>query len=420
MPTSQLRTPALSPREREVAALVAEGLTNRQIAERLFISERTVDGHLEHLREKLGVSSRAQVATWFVSQSQTAGPSIAAPPTARRHPNRAVMASAVAALLVLVTFAGVVTLRLRTPTAPPVPTRTAPPVGTLDSVWQTNGDEHPFSFPGPIALGPDEKIYVLDLGHDSVQKLETTTGAYDTSWGGLGTANGQFITYCPTGGSCPPACPGFCRALGAIAVDRDGQVWVLDYTGRVQVFDQAGRRLSVWGEQGTGPGELGGAGFQPEGIAFDSQGNVFITDGVRVQKFTSVGLYVSQIGKAASPSALAIDSHDNVYVAEGVAGGRILKYDKAGRLRLTIPATAFLGPEWLATDGNDDLWVLENPGTYLKKFDPEGHLLREWNLVGFSLNWALAVAADGEVFVTDLPGGDSPKSGGRLSKITLH
>ena len=55
---------ALTRREREVAALVAEGLTNRDIAQRLFISERTADGHLEHIREKLGFSSRAQIAAW--------------------------------------------------------------------------------------------------------------------------------------------------------------------------------------------------------------------------------------------------------------------------------------------------------------------------------------------------------------------
>src|SRR5205809_3410627 len=56
----------LSPREREVAAMVAEGLTNREIAARLFISERTADGHLEHIREKLGVNTRAQVTAWVV------------------------------------------------------------------------------------------------------------------------------------------------------------------------------------------------------------------------------------------------------------------------------------------------------------------------------------------------------------------
>lgn len=54
----------LSRREAEVAVLVAEGLTNRAIAGRLFISERTVDGHVAHILEKLGLNARAQVAAW--------------------------------------------------------------------------------------------------------------------------------------------------------------------------------------------------------------------------------------------------------------------------------------------------------------------------------------------------------------------
>lgn len=44
----------LSRREREVAVLVARGLTNKEIAGRLFISERTAEGHVEQIRGKLG------------------------------------------------------------------------------------------------------------------------------------------------------------------------------------------------------------------------------------------------------------------------------------------------------------------------------------------------------------------------------
>jgi predicted ATPase/DNA-binding CsgD family transcriptional regulator/Flp pilus assembly protein TadD len=54
----------LSDREREVACLVAKGLTNRQIANRLSISTRTVDTHLENIRTKLDLRSRAQIAIW--------------------------------------------------------------------------------------------------------------------------------------------------------------------------------------------------------------------------------------------------------------------------------------------------------------------------------------------------------------------
>ena len=57
----------LSKREREVVAMVAAGMTNRQIADRLFIAERTAEGHVERIRNKLGVRSRTEVATWAVS-----------------------------------------------------------------------------------------------------------------------------------------------------------------------------------------------------------------------------------------------------------------------------------------------------------------------------------------------------------------
>ncbi|QNE22917.1 AAA family ATPase [Kribbella qitaiheensis] len=54
----------LSPREAEVAGLVAEGLTNRQIAERLVISDRTAQNHVQHILTKLGFANRSQIATW--------------------------------------------------------------------------------------------------------------------------------------------------------------------------------------------------------------------------------------------------------------------------------------------------------------------------------------------------------------------
>ncbi len=59
----------LTPRESEVARLIAEGLSNRAIAERLVISVRTVDGHVERMLAKLEVGSRTQIATWMLSQA---------------------------------------------------------------------------------------------------------------------------------------------------------------------------------------------------------------------------------------------------------------------------------------------------------------------------------------------------------------
>ncbi|SEB37398.1 non-specific serine/threonine protein kinase [Rhodococcus jostii] len=58
----------LTKREQEVALLVTEGLTNRAIAARLVISQRTAQGHVEHVLTKLGFTSRAQIAAWVVEQ----------------------------------------------------------------------------------------------------------------------------------------------------------------------------------------------------------------------------------------------------------------------------------------------------------------------------------------------------------------
>jgi DNA-binding CsgD family transcriptional regulator len=57
----------LSPRGAEIARLVAEGLTNREIGARLFISERTVESHVRTVLNTLGFTSRAQIASWVAA-----------------------------------------------------------------------------------------------------------------------------------------------------------------------------------------------------------------------------------------------------------------------------------------------------------------------------------------------------------------
>jgi DNA-binding CsgD family transcriptional regulator len=57
-------TSVLSRREREVAELVAQGMTNAEIADRLTITVRTAEGHVEHIRNKLGFHSRVQIGAW--------------------------------------------------------------------------------------------------------------------------------------------------------------------------------------------------------------------------------------------------------------------------------------------------------------------------------------------------------------------
>ncbi|MFC4604371.1 ATP-binding protein [Rhodococcus kronopolitis] len=62
--------PNLTRRERQVADLVAQGLTNKAIAEQLVISPRTAQGHVEHVLTKLGFTSRSQIAAWTVERTR--------------------------------------------------------------------------------------------------------------------------------------------------------------------------------------------------------------------------------------------------------------------------------------------------------------------------------------------------------------
>ncbi|HLY21341.1 MAG TPA: LuxR C-terminal-related transcriptional regulator [bacterium] len=67
-PAAVKRGDHLTARERQVAALIAQGLTNREISASLAIAERTVDAHVEHILDKLGFNTRTRIAAWAVEQ----------------------------------------------------------------------------------------------------------------------------------------------------------------------------------------------------------------------------------------------------------------------------------------------------------------------------------------------------------------
>lgn len=64
----QVAAPSLTRREREVSRLVKEGLSNKEIALKLFLSERTIEGHVASICNKLGFHSRVQIAAWVAQQ----------------------------------------------------------------------------------------------------------------------------------------------------------------------------------------------------------------------------------------------------------------------------------------------------------------------------------------------------------------
>jgi DNA-binding CsgD family transcriptional regulator len=222
----ELGKAVLSRREREVAALVAEGLTNKEIADRLFISERTADGHLEHIREKLGVNSRAQVAAWFVAQSQSTG---AAPTAPRVHDRRATslrLALAAATLAVVTLIAAVAVSWQRTPTAPTGPTITTVAGSTREfgvARGGYSGDYGPATSaqlhrPVGIAVDPRGNLYVADM--NQVIRRVDVQGTIATLAGG-GTS--RFVE----GGDGPTTSIG---PVMSVAVTHEGVVYFANGT----------------------------------------------------------------------------------------------------------------------------------------------------------------------------------------------
>jgi DNA-binding NarL/FixJ family response regulator len=70
MPRESRAIDALSDRELEVVGLVARGLTNKDIAQTLFLSVRTIEAHLRSIYGKLGVRSRTEAVLWAVTQQR--------------------------------------------------------------------------------------------------------------------------------------------------------------------------------------------------------------------------------------------------------------------------------------------------------------------------------------------------------------
>lgn len=82
------RTEPLTPRERDVAALLAQGRTNRQIGEALVISERTATVHVQHILAKLDLHSRWQVADWLAAHAAHPSSAQGAEGGGRRSPTK--------------------------------------------------------------------------------------------------------------------------------------------------------------------------------------------------------------------------------------------------------------------------------------------------------------------------------------------
>lgn len=327
-------------------------MTNRDIAKKLFISERTVDGHLEHLREKLAVNTRAQIATWVVRQetavpgtiAQTAAPTQPAPPPPRRLMAKPQIWVATA-LLLAVLAAGVGLLRL---TAQPEPTiRTIAGGIPLDSIkgGGYSGDGYlaisaQLSRPSDVVVAANGIVYIADYGNNVVRRV---------------AADGTISSY--TGDSSQPlATDGEIASSvsfgnpGSLALDPGGNLYILtDLAGMLEVWkvrlDRVINRVVSIGPTTSTELYKTPAG----GLVVAGDGTLYIADrlGNRVWKFANgaktpyagtggEGKFSGEGGAAVDaslywPTGLALDQQGNLYIADTL-NDRIREVDKRGAI----------------------------------------------------------------------------------------
>lgn len=334
--------PALSRREREVAALVAEGLTNREIAQRLYVSERTVDAHLEHIREKLGVNARAQVAAWFVTQTQPLAEATPAPQIRDRRVTNVRFAAAAATTVVLLLGGLVVWTRQQTPPAAtsPMITTIAGSKGANNVAGGYSGDSGPatsaqLNFPVDIAVGPTGYLYIADYWSSRIRRIDPH-GTITTLAGGVTT---PFVegAYGPTTGI---------GLVTSVTVSPDGLVYFAngDFIGRVDP-DLSVHRLPI--------DQI----LTPWGVRFGRDGSLYVSDtfGNKVWRRKPDGTLTIYAGDGTHdfggdagaatgaqlryPTGLALDDVGNLFIAD-TGNNRIRRVDAASQVITTVAGSS--------------------------------------------------------------------------------
>ena len=340
-----LRVPTVAPnltkREREVAILVAQGLTNREIAAGLFIAERTAESHVEQIRRKLGFNSRVQIAAWVAANGlngDTLQPS-GAPSLDHAEPSPPVRAwhrlprgaGAVIVATIASLLAGLVLARDRLSATPSTGPRMVTIAGTGESAFSGDGTQAsaaPLVRPVAVMVGPDSEVYIAEGNRVRVVHPDGRI----TTLAGNGTAGSDG-----DGGPAPRA---QLNAPQGLAIDSTGKVYIADTLGnRVRAVNPDGVITTVagTGEPGyAGDGEPGhGAKLNlPTGLAIGFNNSLLIADTgnnvvrelgsdgvIRTVAGTGEAGYRGDGGPASyavlhAPGGLAFDDEGNLYIAD--------------------------------------------------------------------------------------------------------
>ena len=359
--SSEADTVRLSKREAEVARLVAQGLTNREIAARLFLSERTVDSHLEHVREKLDVNTRAQVAAWVVRQAPAAGVSGRMTTRTRRPQFRWRVKQRrwlwLAALGLVAAEVAVVTALVQPP-GPTISTAAgSTPPAALQLLGGFSGDGGRataalLSLPSDVAVAPDRTMYVADYRNGRIRRVR----------------NGAIVTV--AGGGPEKLVDG--RIGTSVDIDHASGVAV-DTAGKAYFLTNVGGILEVWRIKADdsvtfvvriGPSEMEFSKYWPPpvgGLAIGPGGTIYIADrsghlvysyvlgapaptvfaGTGNPGFSGDG-YAATGAELYRPGGLAVDAQGNVYIADSV-NNRIRKVDTRGIITTVAGSGKYYG-----------------------------------------------------------------------------
>lgn len=390
-----LPKPALSRREREVAALVADGLTNREIAERLFISERTADGHLEHIREKLAVNSRAQVAAWFVAQSQAGPAAVTGRRVHDRRANKVRIPVAIATLGVLIVVAVVLVWLQQTPTAPTGPIIMTAAGSTRGGIVR-GGNSGDFGLatsaqlnrPVDAAVRVDGFLYIADTGNQEIRQVDGD-GIIRTLAGGMTT---PFVE----GGDGPTTGIGSVVSV-AVSPGPHGVV----YFSNTAFIARVDADLSL---HSVASAPI----LTPWGICFGPDGTMYIADTFAdkvwrrapdgtLSVYAGNGTHDFGGDNAAAtgaelsyPTSLALDSGGNLYIAD-TGNNRIRRVDAGTQVITTVAGSSdtygYGGdggladksqlnlPFGVAVASNGDVYVADTGNNRVRRVDAKTHVI---------------------------------------------
>ena len=420
-----------------MANLVAQGLTNRDIAARLFISERTAESHVEQIRGKLGFRSRTQIATWVaaglpvpaVAPAELAGRSAGLP----RLPVRPVVAIiGVVAGLALLAALAVANNWLPAPAKAGVATTTV--AGSGESAFSRDGGQASAATlvrPVALAIGPAGEVYIAEGNRIREVKKDGRI----TTFAGTGAAG--------SAGDGAPAAQAQLNTPQGLAVDSAGNVYIADtLNNRVRRVDSDGTITTVAGTGAAGYAGDGRPGREanlnlPTGIAIGFNDTLFIADtgnnvirqlgadgAIHTVAGTGEAGYRGDAGSAVdailhAPGGLALDGEGNLYVADTL-NQRIRRIDVNGQIQ-TVAGTGVAGylgdgrpailaelnlatnplegiGQGLAVDSQGELYIADALNRRVRRLDLNGVIS---TVIQLKTPVGVAIDAQGVVYVAD-------------------